>query len=152
MPAAMENFVGTHPRQLDERGRFVLPAKLRDKLSGTVYITRSLVDRDCLILYPEEEWQTLSEQIRSLPTTTNSAARDFVSVVFGGAGECELDKQSRVVIPSNLIADTGMGKDIVLVGVGAKIEIRDAAKHEAKQKMLDYNAILEGISQFGLNI
>ena len=32
----MASFLGEYPRQLDDRGRFILPAKIREKLSGTV--------------------------------------------------------------------------------------------------------------------
>ena len=52
-------FLGEYPRQLDERGRFILPAKIREKLSGTVYITKSPLDK-CLNLYTEEEWEQIS--------------------------------------------------------------------------------------------
>ena len=33
----MVYFVGEYARQLDDRGRFVLPAKIREKLEGTIY-------------------------------------------------------------------------------------------------------------------
>ena len=78
----MASFVGNFPRQLDERGRFVLPAKLRERISGCVHITRSLADK-CLMLYTEQEWALLEEQVRDLPTTTNIFAKQFVQVVFG---------------------------------------------------------------------
>lgn len=147
----MASFVGSYPRQLDERGRFVLPAKLREKMPGVVYVTRSLVD-ECLLLYTEDEWKVLEEQVRDLPTTTNRAAKKFVQIVFGQASECEVDKQGRIGISQYLLDAAGMDKDIVLVGVGAKMEIWDSAKYEESIKELDFDDILDGISQFGLNI
>lgn len=147
----MAGFVGTYPCKLDERGRFILPAKLREKMPGTIHITRSLVD-NCLILYTEEEWKVLEEQVRDLPTTTNRAAKNFVQVVFGQAAECELDKQGRMCLTPLLLKAAKLDKDIVLVGVGAKMEIWDAQQYEANMAELDFGEILDGISQFGLNI
>ncbi len=147
----MASFFGNFTRQLDERGRFVLPSKIREKLEGKVYITRSLVD-ECLLLYTEEEWEILKEQVRELPTTTNRAAKRFVQIVFGKAVEAEVDKQGRVVLSGELMQDVGMEKDIVLVGLGSKIELWDAEKYTRTMEELDYGDVLEGISQFGLNI
>ncbi len=147
----MAGFVGSYPCRLDERGRFVLPAKLREKMPGTIHITRSLVD-DCLLLYTEDEWKVLEEQVRELPTTTNRAAKNFVQVVFGQAAECEVDKQGRVGLTSYLMQAAGLDRDIILVGIGSKMEIWDAKKYETNLSELDFDEILNGISQFGLNI
>ncbi len=147
----MASFFGNFTRQLDERGRFVLPSKVREKLEGRVYITRSLVD-ECLLLYTEEEWAVLKEQVKELPTTTNRAAKRFVQIVFGKAVEAEVDKQGRVVLSAELMQDVGMTRDIVLVGLGSKIELWDAEKYSSTMDELNFDEILDGISQFGLNI
>ena len=65
----MVNFVDEYPRQLDERGRIILPAKVRENMSETVYVTRSMSDK-CLQLYTQEEWDKISEKINHLPTAT----------------------------------------------------------------------------------
>ena len=65
----MVNFVDEYPRQLDERGRIILPAKVRENMSETVYVTRSMSDK-CLQLYTQEEWDKISEKINQLPTAT----------------------------------------------------------------------------------
>ena len=64
----MVNFVDEYPRQLDERGRIILPAKVRENMSETVYVTRSMSDK-CLQLYTQEEWDKISEKINQLPQT-----------------------------------------------------------------------------------
>ena len=63
----MVNFVDEYPRQLDERGRIILPAKVRENMSETVYVTRSMSDK-CIQLYTQEEWDKISEKINQLPT------------------------------------------------------------------------------------
>lgn len=147
----MADLFGSFTRQLDERGRFVLPSKVREKIDGPVHITRSLVD-DCLLLYTEDEWTILKEQVRDLPTTTNRAAKRFVQIVFGQSVEGEVDKQGRLALTSELLDAVGMTRDIILVGIGSKMEIWDAKKYKDVMAEADFDEILDGISQFGLNI
>ncbi|MBS7298182.1 MAG: division/cell wall cluster transcriptional repressor MraZ [Eubacteriales bacterium] len=147
----MADLFGSYTRQLDERGRFVLPSKVREKIEGPVHITRSLVD-DCLLLYTEDEWTILKEQVRDLPTTTNKAAKRFVQIVFGQSVEGEVDKQGRIALTSELLEAVGMTRDIILVGIGSKMEIWDVKKYEDVMNEADFDEILDGISQFGLNI
>lgn len=147
----MADLFGSFTRQLDERGRFVLPSKVREKIDGPVHITRSLVD-DCLLLYTEDEWTILKEQVRDLPTTTNRAAKRFVQIVFGQSVEGEVDKQGRIALTNELLDAVGMTRDIILVGIGSKMEIWDAKKYKDVMAEADFDEILEGISQFGLNI
>ena len=77
----MVNFVDEYPRQLDERGRIILPAKVRENMSETVYVTRSMSDK-CLQLYTQEEWDKISEKINQLPTATDRNAAAFVRLFF----------------------------------------------------------------------
>ena len=45
----MVSFVDEYERQLDERGRIILPSKLREDICNTVYITQS-TSEECLHL------------------------------------------------------------------------------------------------------
>ncbi len=144
-------FVDELERQLDERGRFILPAKLRDTLSKTVYITPSVSDK-CLHLYPEDEWKTLSDKIRSLPTTTDKNAAAFVRLFFGRATVQEIDKQGRVSISQRLLDYAELKKEIVLIGANMRLEIWDKAKWEEYKSSLSEDVLLDGILKYDLNI
>lgn len=149
--AMMVTFVGIYPRQMDDRGRFILPAKLREKLSGTVFITKAPVS-ECLTLYTEEEWISIAQKVRALPTVTDVNAAKLQRHLFGNALNCDLDKQGRVPLTDKLIEYAGLKKDIVLVGVNAKIEIWDAEKWEAENNSLDADTFVEGIAKYEINI
>lgn len=147
----MVNFVGKYPRQLDERGRFILPAKIREKLSGTVYITQSPVD-SCLNLYTEEEWEAIAQKVRALPTVTDRNAAALQRTLFGNAISCDLDKQGRIPLNQELIAFAGMKKDIMLVGVNAKLEIWAQDEWNKATEAIDSEAVIEGIAKYEINI
>ena len=147
----MITFVGEYPRQLDDRGRFILPAKIREKLTGTVYVTRSPID-ECLNLYTEDEWEAIAAKVRALPTVTDRNAAALQRKLFGKAMSCELDKQGRIPLTSELIEYAQMKKDIVLVGVNSKLEIWDCEKWKNIDDAIDTELIIDGISKYEINI
>lgn len=147
----MVNFVDEYPRQLDERGRIILPAKVREKMSDTVYVTRSMSDK-CLQLYTQEEWDKISEKITQLPTATDKNAAAFVRIFFGKAAASAIDKQGRVSIAKRLIDYAELKKDVVLVGANTRLEIWDSEEWDRYQSGLSDDFMLSGIREYGLNI
>ncbi len=147
----MVNFVDEYPRQLDERGRIILPAKVRELMSGTVYVTRSMSDK-CLHLYTQEEWDKISEKINQLPTATDRNAAAFVRLFFGKATSAVIDRQGRVPVAKRLIDYAGLKKDVVLVGANTRLELWDSEEWENYQTNLADDIMMDGILKYGLNI
>ena len=147
----MVNFVDEYPRQLDERGRIILPAKVRENMSETVYVTRSMSDK-CLQLYTQEEWDKISEKINQLPTATDRNAAGFVRLIFGKATSAVIDKQGRVPIAKRLMEYANLKKDVVLVGANTRLEIWDSEEWDRYQDELSDDIMMDGILNYGLNI
>lgn len=80
-----------------------------------------------------KEWTNFEEKLKTLPLT-NKNARDFVRFFLSGATECDIDKQGRFLIVSNLREYAGMEKEVVIIGVGTRIEIWN------KEKWQKYNS------------
>lgn len=144
-------FVDEYDRQLDERGRIILPAKVREKISQTVYITQSPTDK-CLQIYTEDEWSTISDKLRDLPVTTDKNARAFVRLFFGMAASCEVDKQGRILLNKNHIDFAGLSKDIVLVGANTKLEVWDKDEWKKYNEDISADIIIDGLSKYNLAI
>ena len=144
-------FVGEYSRQLDERNRFILPSKIREKISDTIYITRSPSDK-CLNIYNQEEWEAIAQKVRELPTGTDRNAAMFQRRLFAKAMSCEPDKQGRVPLTPELIEFADLKKDIVLVGSNTKIEIWDLERWKKIDELIDDDIVLEGIKQYNINI
>ena len=113
-------FTGEYQHSVDEKGRLIMPAKFREVLGDVFMITKGL--DGCLFVYPREEWKALEDKLKNLPFT-NKDARAFARFFFSGASECETDKQGRALISANLREYAKINKDVVVIGVGTRIEI-----------------------------
>ncbi len=115
--------LGTHAPKLDEKGRVILPAKFRDELQGGLVVTKGQ-DR-CLYVFSAAEFELVHEKIRQAPVTS-AEARNYLRVFLSGASSEQPDKRGRVPLPVALREYAGLGKDLVVIGVGTRAEIWDA--------------------------
>ena len=113
-------FIGEYEHSVDAKGRVIMPAKLREDIGEKFILTKGL--DGCLFAYSQTEWENFEEKLKTLPLT-NKNARDFVRFFLSGAIECEIDKQGRFLIPGNLRNYAKLDKEIVIIGVGTRIEI-----------------------------
>ena len=117
-------FIGEYEHSVDAKGRVIMPAKLREDIGEKFIVTKGL--DGCLFAYSQNEWANFEEKLKTLPLT-NKNARDFVRFFLSGAVECEIDKQGRFLIPGNLRQYAALDKEIVIIGVGTRIEIWNRA-------------------------
>ncbi|EIT84985.1 cell division protein MraZ [Fictibacillus macauensis ZFHKF-1] len=113
-------FMGEYYHTIDEKGRMIVPAKFREELGTTFILTRGM--DQCVFGYPLEEWQIIEQKLKQLPFTKKDA-RAFTRFFFSGAAECQLDKQGRVNVASQLRDYAKLEKDCVVIGVSNRIEI-----------------------------
>ncbi len=75
-----------------------------------------------LFCYTFEQWHKIEERIMNMAATSDNMRR-FRRIFLGGAFECLLDKQGRILIPPTLRQYSALNKEIVLVGVLDHFEI-----------------------------
>ncbi len=115
-------FMGTYTPKLDEKGRIFLPAKFRDQLAHGLVVTQG--QENCLVVWPEETFMNEATRAQQSPMTQRGA-RDYARVFFAGAEQSIPDKQGRVGIPTQLRAYAGLEGEVVVIGVGDRLEIWD---------------------------
>ena len=116
--------LGTHTPKLDDKGRISLPAKFRDELSDGVVITRG--QERCLYVFSAKEFQDVHDKVRQAPVTSEEARR-YLRVFLSGASDETPEKQGRVLVPALLREYADLTKELVIIGVGSRAEIWDAA-------------------------
>ena len=125
---------------MDAKGRLVLPAKFRSQLGMDLTVTKGL--NRCLWLFPEETWQRVSEQLtaETLGSPDTLALQRFF---LGSAADAGPDEQGRVLLPPLLREYAGIEREVVTVGMGARLEVWSRERWDAYQNDLTDERILE---------
>ena len=127
-------FLGTHFPRVDDKNRFVLPAKFRDELKGGLVIAKG--QERCLAIYTPDEFQRQAQAAMSGPSTLRGI-RDFQRMFAAGASQEVPDSQGRVTIPPVLRTYAGLDKEIAVIGAFNRVEVWDLAAWEAYQSAQD---------------
>jgi MraZ protein len=150
----MPGFSGKHYKSLDSKGRLIVPAPFREILSSNhsskLIITNEVFDK-CLSAYPADEWQKLLDKVYGMPQTSD-AVKYYMRRVIGSAVECDVDKQGRVLVVPALRVDAGLNGEVVLIGLGNRIEVWDKSGLEdvADPSKIDRQAFKEEFINLGL--
>lgn len=112
-------FMGEYHHNIDDKGRLIIPSKVRGDLGETFIVTRGL--DNCLFVYPMDEWEIIIAKYKQLPNTKD--ARNFMRFFLSGATECVFDKQGRIKVPIPLINYANLEKDCVIIGVNDRLEV-----------------------------
>ena len=127
-------FFGYYEHNLDAKGRVIIPAKFRDELGTKFYILKGF--DGALAIYKEEKFLELIETQQRLPFN-KSSSRDYLRAMLASACELEIDKIGRCQIPTVLLNKHGIGKEIIIIGVGDHIEVWDKTAYLAYEERID---------------
>jgi len=132
-------FLGTYDYTLDAKGRLFFPAKLRDGAAskdGPFIVTRGL--ESCLYIYESKTFNdVVLKRLESLPVKNQQDARAFKRLLLAGAVDVVLDDMGRLMLPKALIEHAGLEKDVMLLGIGERIELWGAKRWSAYSKKAD---------------
>lgn len=121
----MTKFRGRTHIKMDEKGRISLPAQFREvfKSSKKLIVTNNIhLGKNFLDFYTVSAWQKLEQKIAQLPSL-KSEVQSFQRFYISSSEECVIDAHGRVLIPSHLREYGELHEEVVLVGVGDKIEV-----------------------------
>lgn len=114
---------GQYNHIVDSKGRFFIPARLKDELGSNFVITKGL--DECLFVYSAENFKELEEKISAMPM---SKSRDLQRFFFSSATDVNVDSQGRGLISQNLRTYASLSKEITIIGVLNRAEIWDSEK------------------------
>jgi transcriptional regulator MraZ len=128
----MAGFRGKYVYSIDSKGRVNLPAKLRRHVTpeadGAFIITRGL--ENCLYLYPLDTWNILEQDLTAKLNVYREQDRLFLRTLLMWVHEVSLDKQSRLMLPGELMEFAHISSNVVLIGALDKIELWDPEELE----------------------
>jgi len=127
----MTFFTSEFESKLDTKGRLVLPARIKAQLpsgEGDELVIRRGFEI-CLILYPMVEFKKVFSKISGL-SEFNEEYRKLQRNFFSGTATVELDANGRFVIPKNMLSYAQLEKDLILIGMGNKVEVWNPSIYE----------------------
>ena len=129
----MVRFFGKATGKVDDKGRLVFPSIFRDAMirgcaEDMTLVVKKNVHQSCLDLFPYEEWVNRSNKVlEGRDPELNLEDAEFWTKYNDGVYPLVPDgKLGRLNIPSELLASTGITKEVVFSGVGYKLQIWDA--------------------------
>jgi MraZ protein len=128
----MTNLIGEYECKIDEKGRIILPAGLKKQIAPEAkdhfVINRGF--ENCLVLYPMNEWQGISEEINRL-NLYNRKNRNFARYFYRGATELALDNNNRLLLPKTLLTYAGIDREVILFAFSNRIEVWAKDRYES---------------------
>lgn len=115
---------GQYNSTLDEKGRILLPVRLREQLDQNLLVLTRGVDK-CLWLFPELEWSKVSKILLERSSLFKAKSQMIQRRLLAPATELAVDKNGRVKIPSSLQKSAGLVRDCIFIGLDDHIEIWD---------------------------
>lgn len=118
-------FRGTFEYTLDSKNRLTIPARFRASLSGGVVLAKGTAN--CIAVWTPESFDNYVELALAGLHPLSSEADDINRFFQANSIETELDSAGRVMVPGFLNDYAGLAKDVVVTGLGARLEIWDRA-------------------------
>jgi len=127
----MSFFSGEYDGKVDAKGRMVLPAKIKSRLpeanGNEIVIKRGF--EPCLVIYTMLEWKKIFSKVSGL-NEFSAEYRNFQRNFFRGSSESELDNNGRLLIPKSLMRYAGIEKEVIVVGLGNRIEVWNPERYD----------------------
>lgn len=117
---------GEYRNVIDEKGRIMIPPKLREELkkSPVLYLTKSV--SHSLWLFTEEDFEELDKKVNRDPLSMfDRDSRKIDMAIISPARSVELDKVGRLAVPQVFREFAGLGErtDCVILGSRNHLEI-----------------------------
>jgi MraZ protein len=117
-------FAGEYLCKLDEKGRFIVPSPMRERLetegNGVVFLKGP---DQSLWIYSTAEWARVLERTKT--KLDEDQSRLFMHFVVSEAGTSDVDKAGRILIPTRLrkLIPVEEDQEIILVGLYNRMEV-----------------------------
>ena len=115
---------GEYRYSLDEKGRLMIPVRMRAEIPGNVVVLTRGVDK-CLWLFTFEEWKKVSQSLIGSTSLFQEKARLIQRRIIAPAQETEIDRSGRIIIPSTLREFANLKKECIILGMLESMEIWD---------------------------
>ena len=119
-------FIGNIEAKADSKGRVFLPACFRRILQAEgceKVMLRKDVYQDCLVLYPEESWNSQLDLLRSRLDKWNARHQMIFRQFVADVEELSIDSNGRILLPKRYLQMADIRQEVRFIGMDDTIEI-----------------------------
>jgi MraZ protein len=121
---------GTYERSLDDKLRLPLPRPIREVLAEEKQLFLTPGTDGSLSQMPQRAFSQLAEKLAAR-SPTGQEVRAFSRLLYAQAHPIEIDGQGRIRLPAELAQLASLEGDVVLIGVGDRVELWNKSRWDA---------------------
>jgi MraZ protein len=145
----MSGLIGVYECTIDAKGRLLLPVAFKKQLQPILdkgFVVKRSVFQKCLELYSMDEWNVIVKDVNKLNRFRKKNV-DFIRMFNAGVKPVELDGNSRLLLPKDLVTFAGISKNIVMSAAVNMIEIWDKDRYEQaiNDPSVDFGSLAEEV-------
>jgi MraZ protein len=117
---------------MDAKGRLAIPQDMRMELqaqSKRPPVLTNLVGAPAIAVYSPERWDEIETRLGGM-SQVQPDVQQVSRMLLSGAVECPFDAQGRLLVPAHLREYAELDRDVVVAGVGARIELWNKTRFE----------------------
>src|SRR5690349_2036212 len=115
-------FRGTFDYSLDAKNRLTVPARYRAALADGVVLAMPLDLKPCVGVWRPEEYDGYTSRALAELPPLSPRLTELERFFYGSSHDVELDAAGRIMIPNSLRESARLLKDVIVVGVGDRLE------------------------------
>jgi len=119
---------GEYKVTLDDKGRIILPARVRSHFDDSSLVLTQGVD-SCLWIFSPDEWDRVTIDVMESTSRFQASARLLQRRIIAPAQETEMDKTGRITISQPLREYATLKKECVILGIASYLEIWDEDRY-----------------------
>lgn len=119
-------FSGMSSHSIDSKGRIVLPAKFRDELGESFFVTRGF-GNGCIQAMSREVFKDLTAKIKDMPADMSMALQYLITA---NATEVTPNAQGRIILPQMLREYAEIENEAIVMGMDDRVEIWNKKRYD----------------------
>ena len=120
-------FRGTFDHTLDAKNRLTVPARYRAVLSDGVVLALPVDLKPYVGVWRPQDYERYTERSLAELPPLSSRLTELERFFYGSSQDSDLDAAGRIMVPGFLSEHAVLGKEVVVVGAGERLELWDRA-------------------------
>jgi len=123
----MAKCFGQYSRNVDEKGRIIVPPNFRENLGASIYLVKGKNNR--LTVYAKDDWDEFFDKYENQDFDDDDAEKKL-TLIARRVSDAKYDKQGRMKIPEKYLGYAGIKEEVEIVGTGRRFDIWNPASYE----------------------